>query len=69
MVTTRPREEVKVGAEMAERLGVLILSREDLSAAVDRTIVLPDPEAIYFEGQQIIKRNVNQNNAIDGGIF
>ena len=69
MVTTRPREEVKVGAELAEKLGVLILSREDLNAAVDRTIVLPDPEAIYFEGEQKIRRNENQNNVVDGGTF
>ncbi len=69
MATTRPREEVKVGAEAAEKMGVLVLSRGDLNRAVDRTILFPNPEAIFAEAEQALRRNEKRHSKTHGNTF
>lgn len=49
IVSSRPRAELAADMEQAEKLGILVLSREDIEAAVDRTLVQPNPEQIYDE--------------------
>lgn len=52
IVTSKAREEVKADLEQAEKLGVVVLTRESLEEALKRTLVLPDAEALYTEGEQ-----------------
>ena len=42
-------------AEQAERLGILVLTREDLAQALDRTLRLPAADQIYEEGFQVAR--------------
>lgn len=58
MVTTRPRAEVTAGVEAAERAGVLVLCREQIDRALERTIVLPDADALFADAEQAITRAV-----------
>jgi hypothetical protein len=55
IVTTRTRAEVSANQEQAERLGVLVLTRENLEQAANfRTLLLPNAEQIYEEGVQAV---------------
>jgi hypothetical protein len=49
IVTSRPRAEISADIEQAEKLGVLVMSRENLEQAVSRTLVLPNAEQLYDE--------------------
>ena len=52
IVTSKAREEVKADLEQAEKLGIVVLTRESLEEALKRTLVLPDAEALFAEGEQ-----------------
>lgn len=52
MVTSMTRPEVAAGEQPAKEQGVVILTREDLLAACDRTVVLPTPDAMFEEAEQ-----------------
>lgn len=52
IVTSKARVEVKADLEQAEKLGVVVLTRESLEEALKRTLVLPDAEAVFAEGEQ-----------------
>lgn len=52
MVTSKDREEVKADLEQAEKLGVVVVTKGSLLQALDRTLVLPDAEGIYAEGER-----------------
>lgn len=52
IVTSKAREEVKADLEQAEKLGVVVLTRESLEEALKRTLVLPNAEALFAEGEQ-----------------
>jgi hypothetical protein len=54
IVTTKTRMEVRADLPQAEQLGVLVITRETLDTAVGRTLVQPDADAIYREGEQSI---------------
>ncbi len=54
IVTTKTRIEVRADLEQAQRLGVLVITRETLDTALGRTLVQPDADAIYREGEQAI---------------
>lgn len=47
MVTLRPREEVRAGAESAERLGVCVVCREEVDLWLQQSRLISDPERIY----------------------
>jgi hypothetical protein len=55
MVTSRTREEIKADVEQAEKLGVLVLSGENLKEAVDNTWVLPNAEQLYERAIQSVE--------------
>ncbi len=44
--------EVAAGAQAAREHGVVVLAREDLFAALDRTLVLPRPDELYTEAER-----------------
>lgn len=52
IITSKSQEEIKADIEQAERLGVLVLTRESLEKAVLRSLVLPDAEALFAEAEQ-----------------
>ncbi|WP_157961944.1 hypothetical protein [Acuticoccus kandeliae] len=52
IVTSRTQDEIVADIESAERLGVLVISQEDLLEAVTRTLQFPDPERIFLEGER-----------------
>lgn len=52
IITSKDREEVKADLEQAERLGVVVTTKESLLQALNRTLVLPDAEGIYAEGER-----------------
>ena len=67
MISSRTRQEIKIGAEAAEKIGVLILAREDIDSAIDRTVLLPDPEGTYLEAEQALQNHSNLDKTINGG--
>lgn len=54
IVSSKSREEVSADLERAEKLGVLVPTKESLSQAIDRTLVLQDSEQIYTEGERTV---------------
>lgn len=55
IITTKSREEIRADLEQAERLGILVLTRESLEEGLKRTLVLPSAEAIFAEGEQTVQ--------------
>lgn len=55
MVTSKEREEVKADLEQAEKLGVVVMTKETLQEALSRTLVLPNAENIYAEGERAVQ--------------
>ena len=55
MVTSQPRPDVEVDIEQAERLGILVLTREDLDRGIDRTLILQNPEQIFIEAEEAVR--------------
>lgn len=54
IITSKSQEEIKADLEQAERLGVLVLTRESLEKALLRSLVLPDAEALFTEAEQSV---------------
>lgn len=55
IVTSRTRPEIVADVEQAEKLGVLVITRENLEQAVaNRTLLLPNAEQIYDEGVEAV---------------
>lgn len=53
IVTAKAREEIRADLEQAERLGVVVLTREPLEEALQRAPALSDAEALFAEGEQL----------------
>jgi hypothetical protein len=54
MVTSKMRTEITPDLEMAEKLGVLVMTRESLESAVNRTLVQPNADQMYTEADKAI---------------
>lgn len=52
IVTSKKRLEIRGDIEQAERLGVLIITAETLTAALQRTLMRGDADTIFLEGEQ-----------------
>jgi hypothetical protein len=59
MVTAKKRGDVVAELEQAERHGVLVLARENIESALARSLILPDADRLYAEGEQEVR------NALD----
>ena len=57
IITSKEREEIRADVEQAERLGVLVLTKESLHQAINRTLVLPDAERLYAEGERTVREH------------
>jgi hypothetical protein len=49
IVTCKTRMEISADIEQAEKLGVLVMTREDLEQALNRTLPLPNADRLYEE--------------------
>lgn len=58
IVTTKTRMEVRADLEQAQRLGVLVITRETLDTSLGRTLVQPDADAIFREGEQVVSEGL-----------
>jgi Na+-transporting NADH:ubiquinone oxidoreductase subunit NqrA len=54
IVTSKMKSEIAPDVEAAERLGILILTQEDLGRAVDRTLVQPNADTLYMEAEHAV---------------
>lgn len=52
MVTSMTQAEVAAGAQTAQEHGVVVLAREDLFVAIERTLLLPRPDELYAEAER-----------------
>ncbi len=55
IVTAKTRDEVRADLEQAQRLGVAVMTREDLTAALNRTIVVVDADLIFAQALESVK--------------
>jgi hypothetical protein len=55
MVTSRTESEIKADIEHAERLGVLVLSREQLDRIINQTLVTPNTNQLYDEAEAAVR--------------
>jgi hypothetical protein len=54
IVTTKTAAEVKADIEATEKLGILVLTRENLNQAIDRTLMQPNADQTYAEAEQAV---------------
>lgn len=54
IVSTKTRMEVRADLEQAQRLGVLVVTRETLETSLGRTLVQPDADAVFREGEEVV---------------
>lgn len=66
LVTSRPREEVRADLDQAERLGVLVITKEDLDTANQRTLTSNNADSLFSEAEGIIRANLEKHNVING---
>jgi hypothetical protein len=55
MVTSQPRSDVEVDIEPDERLGILVLTREDLDQVINRTLIPQNPERFFIEAEKLVR--------------
>ena len=65
IVTTKSRDEITPDLGQAERLGILVLSRENLEGMLDLTIRLPTPDQIYDEAIQTVRTAQTKHESQD----
>jgi hypothetical protein len=55
MVSTLPRAELQADLEQAERLGVLVMAREQLDQIVPRTVIANNPDELFQDAEKRIQ--------------
>ena len=56
MVSTLTRQELQADLEDAEKLGVLILAREELDQMVPRTAIGTNPEELFSTAEKRVRQ-------------
>lgn len=56
MITSKSKEEVKADLDQAEKLEILVLTKDDFDEAITRTLVLPDADIFLDEGFKAVAR-------------
>lgn len=59
IITTKTREEIAAELDQAHKHGVLVLTREDFSKLIKKTMHFPDPNQLYAEAEQKMQRLKN----------
>ncbi|URK88484.1 hypothetical protein LP421_15090 [Rhizobium sp. RCAM05350] len=54
LVTTKTRTEVVADLEQAEKLGVLVITSEDILSAIDRVIYHPDADRYFSDAEKLV---------------
>lgn len=62
IVSSMSREQVKADIDQAEKLGVLVLTREDLEWALSEIMRFPNADKLYEEGIQTVQNRINQKD-------
>ncbi len=65
MVTSKMRAEIAPDLEAAEKLGVLVMTRESLESAVNRTLVQPNADQMYTEAEKAITEAIAKHKESD----
>jgi hypothetical protein len=68
IVTSKTRAEVNADIEQAERLGVLVVTKEDLQGAIVRTLIFPNPEKMYDDSWETVEAARAKYQTQAGGI-
>lgn len=68
IVTSKTRAEVNADIEQAERLGVLVITKEDLQGAIVRTLIFPNPEKMYDDSWETVETARAKYQTQTGGI-
>jgi hypothetical protein len=55
IVTSKPRSDVEVDIEQAERLGIFVATREYLDRAVERTLIPQNADQLFAEAEAVVK--------------
>lgn len=61
--TTKSRDEVSGERDAAREMGVYVVTRDDVQALVNRTLLPPDAEAIYRDAEQSLSSVAENNSA------
>lgn len=64
IVTSRTRDEIEADIEQAEKLGILVLSRENLDQAVNSTLVIPNADRFYEQAIQEVETAISKYRTI-----
>lgn len=59
IVTAKTKEEVKADLEQAHKLGVVVVTQEDLLELLQQTIAAPDAETIYARALEAVRPKPN----------
>ncbi|MGE0095134.1 MAG: hypothetical protein AB7M05_01720 [Alphaproteobacteria bacterium] len=54
IITSKARSEILVDLEQAEKIGILVLTREDLEESIKKTILPPHADRLYEQAEQHI---------------
>ena len=63
IVTSRTEAEIQADIEHAERLGILVLSREKLDRIVTQTLVTPNTNQLYDEAEASVRAAQSKHTA------
>jgi hypothetical protein len=55
IITSKDRDEIKADLEQAEKLGVVVVTKESLQETLNQTLMLPNPDKIYDEAEQTVR--------------
>ena len=55
LVTSKGRQEVRADLDQAERLGILVLTADELRDAPDRSLQSPDADQLFREAEQAVE--------------
>lgn len=60
IISSMTREQVKGDIDQAKKLGILVLTRQDLEWALSEVMRFPNADKLYEEGIQTVQNNTNQ---------
>jgi hypothetical protein len=63
LVTSLRAVDIAAEKENAERLGVLVLTRENLVSLIERTVAVPNAERLYVEGAALVRAGLSKFEA------
>jgi hypothetical protein len=63
LVTSLKSDDIAAEREDAERLGVVVLTREHIENAINRSMVIPNAEAMFAEALQIAQAGIDKHAA------